>query len=65
MAGVSQDTTGVPFPVLPPGDSVRPQPTDAPGSDAAGWRKVGAVTDGGWSVIDDVGDDGAPVWRQT
>ena len=65
MAGLSQDTTGAPFPVLPPGDSTRPQPTDAPGSDAAGWRKVGAVTDGGWSPIDDVAGSGDAGWRQT
>ena len=46
-------------------DMVRPQPTDAPGSDAAGWVKLDAPAGDGWSRIDDAGDDGAPRWRQT
>lgn len=45
-------------------DVARPQPTDAPGTAADGWRKVGAVTDGGWSVIDDVAGSGDAGWRQ-
>lgn len=42
----------------------RPQPTDPDGSVASGWRKIAPPSDGGWSDIDDVGDDGTPVWRQ-
>ena len=63
------DTTGhgetmPPLPV-PAGDGPRPQPTDAPGSPGGGWAKVDAEAVSGWSAIDDAGDDGAPVWRQT
>lgn len=47
------------------GDGVpRPQPTDPDGSVSAGWRKIAAAGDGGWSPIDDAGDDGSPMWRQ-
>lgn len=46
-------------------DVIRPQPTDPPGSrDGSGWVKTDADGPGGWRAIDDVGDDGTPVWRQ-
>jgi hypothetical protein len=53
-----------------PGEVDRPQPQDAPGSrDAAGWVKADAYVDGhgagGWSRIDDAGDDGMALWGQT
>lgn len=71
-AGLSGDTemTGGRPPLVPHTDDVpRDQPGDAPGSrDSAGWVKCDAYTDGegagGWSRIDDVGDDGMPLWRQ-
>jgi hypothetical protein len=48
-----------------PDDVDRPMPCDPPGArDAAGWMKTDAGNADGWSRIDDVGDDGAPAWRQ-
>jgi hypothetical protein len=69
MAGLSDDTEmeqGRP-PLGPAPDSLdRPQPDDAPGAGGAGgWPKLSAPSSGGWNRIDDVGDDGTPVWRQT
>ena len=47
-------------------DVARPRPTDPPGAGGADvWVKLDASTEGGWNRIDDVGDDGTPVWRQT
>ena len=45
-------------------DVLRPVPTDPPGSMAGPWSKGCTDSPGGWDIIDDVGDDGAPVWKQ-
>jgi hypothetical protein len=62
------EMTTTPNPPVNTGDAPdvpRPQPADPPGSPAGGWSKIGAVTDGGWSVIDDVEGADAAGWQET